>query len=245
MKTKNSTLVFAAICISFSWFSFIAGGIYFNSTSFAQQNQMHEDNRVKYLPDLKNWSETSQSAVKDMIKKYGMPAEATQHSLIWINNSPWKRTIIYDKETRHLFPIEHGDVMEQVIDYKVPLNKFNDLLLYDGSLIVKRTEGEMSVKCDNEAINFLAVNLANEVATGKRSVAEARIFYANALKDFILSGKASTYMQSLQFACKGKTYDADRLEVNASDNTLITKRIKEIKKERKEKEKESVSGIMQ
>ncbi|MGH8284417.1 MAG: hypothetical protein ACRETT_01460 [Steroidobacteraceae bacterium] len=35
----------------------------------------------------------------------------------------------------------HKDVLEQVIDYKVPPDKFDDLARYDGSVIAERTKG--------------------------------------------------------------------------------------------------------
>ena len=39
----------------------------------------------------------------------------------------------------------------------------------DGSVSVHRTVGEISAKCDFEGANFLALNLANDVITGKYS----------------------------------------------------------------------------
>jgi len=56
--------------------------------------------------------------------------------------------------------------MEQVIDYKVPANKFSALAADDGSVSVHRTDGEISDKCNFERANFLALNFANDVITG-------------------------------------------------------------------------------
>ncbi len=93
------------------------------------------------MPNIKSWPEASQMAAKDMMDKYGKPNETTPHMLVWYNNGPWKKTTIYDVETTHIFPVDHTDVMEQVIDYKVPLNKFSALAEYDGSVSVHRTDG--------------------------------------------------------------------------------------------------------
>ena len=61
----------------------------------------------------------------------------------WHNNGPWKRSIVYKEEVTHLFPKKHVDVLQQFIDYKVPVDKFDDIASYDGSVIVERTKGEM------------------------------------------------------------------------------------------------------
>ncbi len=137
------------------------------------------------MPDIKSWPEASQMAAKDMMDKYkyGKPNETTPHMLIWYNNGPWKKTTIYDVETRHIFPVDHTDVMEQVIDYKVPSNKFSALAEYDGSVSVHRTDGEISAKCDMEGANFLALNLANDVITGKKQYRLPYIFIQKPLKN--------------------------------------------------------------
>jgi len=122
--------------------------------------------------------------------------------------------------------------MEQTIDYRVPPDKFDDLAEFDGSVTAKRTDGELSVKCDRESSNFLAINLANEVAIGKKSAADARAFYASAIKDFALSNNMSPYMQSFQFpAPKGGTTDADRHGVSEEEHAKIIERMKQMQKD--------------
>lgn len=39
---------------------------------------------------------------------------------------------------------------------------------------VERTRGELAARCDKEEMNYLALNLANDIATGKVDVDEAR-----------------------------------------------------------------------
>ena len=174
------------------------------------------------MPDISGWPKASQMAAKMMIEKYGKPNESTSHMLIWYNNGPWKRTTIYDAESKHIFPVNHSDVMEQVIDFKVPASKFSALAAYDGSVTVRRTDGELSAKCDKEGANFLAINLAHDVFTGKKTVAAARIFYANAIREFALQNKMSPYMESFQFpASKGATNDTDKLGVSEKENKMI------------------------
>lgn len=202
----------------------------------AQANNLEQDRLTATqsdtsgnMPDISGWPEASQLAAKMMTAKYGKPNESTEHMLIWYNNGPWKRTIIYNEETKHIFPVDHVDVMEQVIDYQVPANKFSDLASYDGSVTVRRTDGELSAKCDKEGANFLAVNLANDVITGKKSVTEARDFYATAIKEFALQNKMSPYMGSLQFTLsKGNTKFPDKHGVSEEENKKITAAMKKM-----------------
>lgn len=64
-----------------------------------------------------------------LVKKYGMPNEATDSMRVWLNNGPWKRTTLYKVEVElpHEFPAPHTDSLQQVIDYPVPPNKFSYL----------------------------------------------------------------------------------------------------------------------
>jgi len=125
------------------------------------------------MPNLSDWHEASQEAAKQMMDKYGPPAEVTETTLVWHETGPWKRTMISKEAVDHNFPMPHPDVMEQVIDYDVPVDFFDDLAAYDGSVIVERTKGEISARCDKEEANFLAINLANDIVTKKRTWEEA------------------------------------------------------------------------
>lgn len=202
----------------------------------AQGNKLEQDGSTSTqsdttgtMPDISSWAEASQMTAKMMIDKYGKPNESTEHMLIWYNNGPWKRTVIFSEETKHIFPVDHVDVMEQVIDYQVPANKFSDLAAYDGSVTVRRTDGELSAKCDKEGANFLALNLANDVITGKKSVTQARAFYVTAIKEFALQNKMSPYMGSLQFTVsKGNTGFPDEHGVSEEDNNKITSAMKKM-----------------
>jgi hypothetical protein len=74
----------------------------------------------------------------------------------------------------------------------------SDLVRFDGSIAVYRTLGEISVRCQDEESNFLAMNLAYDIIAGKRSVDDARRYYA---QEFLNSRKkaSSPYMKGLKF----------------------------------------------
>jgi len=156
------------------------------------------------------WPAKSQEVANALIAKYGQPHEATATLLVWHNNGPWKHTMLSRDPVPHDFPKPHVDLVEQVIDYRVPPDRFDELAAYDGSVIVERTRGEMSARCDKEEMNFLALNLANDIVTGRRTVEEARRFYAETAAAF-MNGERPPYTQQLQFAVpQGGTADRDR-----------------------------------
>ncbi len=158
---------------------------------------------------ISDWTATPKEVANVMIKKYGSPQEATSNMLIWYNNGPWKRTILYKKEMPHDFPKPHTDLLQQFIDYKTSVDKFDDLGHYDGSVVVERTNGEISARCDKEEMNFLAINLANDVATGNKTVEEARMYYVKAAMAF-MKGEKDSYTQGLKFTVpQAKTGDPD------------------------------------
>ena len=129
--------------------------------------------------------------------------------LVWQGNGPWKRTVVTKEETTHAFPLPHKDVLEQVINYRVPPDKFDDLARFDGSITVDRTKGELAAHCDKEESNLVALNLANDVITGQKSVEQARYYFARALRD-LMAGKRDPYAQKLRFSQQERTADADQ-----------------------------------
>lgn len=117
-------------------------------------------------------------AIKDLagvlIKKYGPPNEATASLLLWNENGSWKRTMLHREGVPHNFPRPHIDVLEQVLDFKVPVEKISELTAFDGSLMIDRTSGELVVHCANEEINTLIVNFAHDIVMGTLTAAQAR-----------------------------------------------------------------------
>ncbi len=158
---------------------------------------------------LADWPDVSSEVAGTVMEKYGPPQEATASFLVWHNNGPWKRTILNRDPVPHDFPMPHPDLLEQFIDYRVSPDMFDELAQYDGSVIVERTKGEISARCDAEEANFLAINLANDVATGQRNVEEARAFYAETMMAF-KSGQSDPYVEGFVFEVpEGETADPD------------------------------------
>lgn len=161
-------------------------------------------------PIISSWGETPQKVARKMLDKYGPPNEATPSRLIWFDNGPWKRTIIYRDEVPHNFPKPHTDMLEQFVNYRVPPEKFSEIAKYDGSVVPERTKGEMSARCDMEEMNFLALNLAHEIATGERDAEDARRTFAEQATAFMLQREAP-YTERLLFdGSAAGTADLDR-----------------------------------
>ncbi|KKL83074.1 hypothetical protein LCGC14_1978410, partial [marine sediment metagenome] len=128
---------------------------------------------------------------------------------------PWKKTIIYKEATTHKFPVEHPDVMQQWIDMDVPTEFFDDLAEYDGSVVVNRTEAQISARCDKEGANFLALNLAHDIISGDKSVEEARQFYGETMKA-VMNGEKPEYAQ-------GFVFDVASGDLSNPDESIIEK----------------------
>lgn len=156
-----------------------------------------------------DWNAMSKKAANLTIEQYGLPNEATESRLIWYNNGPWKRTIVYRDEIPHDFPQPHTDVIENYINYTVPIEKYSELAEFDGSVIVERTRGEVSSRCDMEAANILALNLMNDIFSDRISVKEARNKYCEVTASFMMN-KPAPYAEELQFDISTKEkYDTD------------------------------------
>ena len=212
-KFLGFTLVFALAVLTF-------GGL----VSSQDMNKMDKMDKMMMVDKatveqiITGWKPTPQEVARTVIAKYGMPQEATAERLVWHNNGPWKRTELVNEEIPHSFPKQHPDMLKQTISYQVPTDKFDDLAEYDGSVIVERTKGEISARCDKEEANFLALNLADDIVKGKKSVKDARKFYAES----VLEMKNPEYM-------KGFLFQVSNTELGDADKAVMMNN-KEMKK---------------
>jgi hypothetical protein len=118
-------------------------------------------------------------------------------------------------------------VLEQVINYQVPVEKVSDLAAFDGSVIVERTKGEVAARCDLEAANILSLNLMHEIVSGKRTVADARDLYAEAIMAYLMDREAP-YAEKLLFDLPaGNTIDTDESNISEASMHQISEKIKD------------------
>jgi hypothetical protein len=147
---------------------------------------------------ISRWGATPMGVASDMMTKYGDPDEVTDSMLVWHDNGDFLHTIVFRDEIRHDFPTPHTDLLEQFIGYRVPPELFDDLAGFNGSVMVERTTGLVSARCDKEGANYLALNLVNDIVTGQRTWMEARQFYGEQISLF-LAGEDVPYMDGLMF----------------------------------------------
>jgi len=178
-------------------------------TACTSTNRMSSVTATEARGMISSWPAKTQEVANTTMAKYGAPNAVTANMLVWHYNGPWKKTIIHKEPVEHNFPMAHLDLLEQFVDYSVPANKYDQMAMYDGSVVIARTVGEMSARCDKEEANFLALNLANDVATGKKTVEEARMYYARSIKE-MMQGKMDPYLQKLHFTFGGNTKFPDQ-----------------------------------
>jgi hypothetical protein len=109
--------------------------------------------------------------IDKLTQKYGPPQHICDLHVTWIDNRPWKKTTVHRgrEVVAHNVPVPHHDFLEQTVDYKVPVEAFEGLARFDGSLYPDRTRGTLTAYCHKEEANFMAINLAHEYITTFRS----------------------------------------------------------------------------
>jgi hypothetical protein len=148
---------------------------------------------------VEDWPDAARRSAGHMLDSYGAPDSIADDRLVWRNNGQWHETVVLRDPVPHNFPFPHDDVLAQTIFYDVPLERYEDLARFDGSLLLDRTRGAITARCDMEAANFLALNLAHEIISGRRSVEEARRIHAEAMSEFMDTGNKIAHQRRLQF----------------------------------------------
>lgn len=163
------------------------------------------------LDMIQSWPVESRTAAEAIIAKYGMPKEFTSTMLVWEKTGPWKKTVVMKDAVDHQFPVAHKDVLKQVVDYKVPADKADEIAQFDGSVLIDRTKGEVAVRCDKEENNFIAMNLVDEIVQGKKNVKQAREMMAKAVTGSKLAGNEGMFKDGFKFQlATSSTADADK-----------------------------------
>jgi hypothetical protein len=180
------------------------------ASSSSMQQQPSADSLAWAQKHLASWPEKTRRLAAQLVTKYGAPTETTERQITWNANAPWKRTTLYKEEFPHNFANAHQDVLEQTVNYKVPVDKLAALAQFNGSIVVNRTRGEISSTSDSEDTNFLALNVADDVVNGERDVEQARTYYAQIIRAKMIK-EPEPYLQALKFKPAAKTADPDEI----------------------------------
>ena len=160
---------------------------------------------------IASWPAEAQKAAKSMIEIHGAPGEVTPTMLVWHDSGPWKHIIASNVVTQHNFPAPHPDTVEQSVSYKVPENKHDEIALFDGSVNIDKTRGEMSARCDAEHHNILSLNLAHDIIIGKRTVKDARAFFTQVVMAEKKENRLHDYMKKLNFKSQPNSANPDKI----------------------------------
>jgi hypothetical protein len=157
------------------------------------------DRRTLALSTVAGWRDKSRLAAGALIDKYGAPDELRTTHVVWLKRYPWTKIVVRDvappyagSQTTELGVVEETVVYSLRPDQAKLLEAFGSTLSWD------EKKGELTARSDSEPVNFLRVNLADEVASGRLTVEQARDAYARlmALEE---SGKTTGYMTEVRF----------------------------------------------
>lgn len=191
---------------------------------------------------IERWPEAPRNVGKQMLDKYGPPHEATPTKLFWYRTGPWKRMDLSADPVVHNWPAPHSDFFTQVIDYRVPPEVVHLITMFDGSIIVDRTRGEVSARCDSEAANVLGLNMVHELMTGERTVEEARDTASQSTVAYNL-GRSAPYAERLLFEVpNGGTQDLDEPMIGKAIAQQTVGKVKDVITRRQDEATERRSG---
>lgn len=144
------------------------------------------------------WPEAARNAAQETTRKYGPPAEAGEDALVWYGNGPWKKTAVYRRAWPRSAVAGDKGFLENTVEFRVPDGKVSELARFDNRLDADPLAGELSARSESEELNFLLLNLAYDIVSGKRSLKEARDFYAKNARP-AEGAKPSAYLGGLLF----------------------------------------------
>lgn len=155
-----------------------------------------------------HWPTYSYRLARVMLSEYGQPVEASDHRLTWLDNGPWKRTVVYRKPPKERLLSGGAGRLEQSVAYRVPSERLGDLGRFDLDIEADTEAGRLTAISDSESENFLILNLADEVIQGRLSPKSAKELRRKqlSLRD---AGKTSPYLEKLLFAPRRASADPE------------------------------------
>lgn len=156
-----------------------------------------EPRRVVAEAVLDGWSSVSRVEGRRALERYGPPDEIEAGRLAWRDRAPFKRIVVWDQE-----PIYVSDGLDALIlhsvRYEVPAGRRELLERFSDKLIIDPGSGELAVRSGSEETNLLLLNLADDLAMGRRDLPEARQYMMSTVRASA-SGRSSPYLEGLLF----------------------------------------------
>jgi hypothetical protein len=132
------------------------------------------------------------------MEQYGVPDEVRSERLVWHGNGPWLNTVVTDVRPPFIEDEDLGVVAQSII---LPLRpgQAADVSAIDGRVIFDPGRETLTARADSEELNYLRLNLADDVAEGRRTVEDARRVFRQDVS-LAQSGKELPDMHGLRFA---------------------------------------------
>ena len=156
------------------------------------------DRRELAEETISHWSNDSALTAKRLIEEYGVPDEVHADRLVWINNAPWRRTVVRNERGIAATGVGSQDIVEQSVDYRLDPKHAADVAAFDDRVVFDPRSGQLSSRAGKEEYNYLRLNLADDIAHGRMRPEDARNSY-DRLVTFEQAGKTSPYMLGLRF----------------------------------------------
>ncbi|MBI2386394.1 MAG: hypothetical protein HYV14_10320 [Elusimicrobia bacterium] len=193
MNTRSKFAVAAALLLS-------AAGCVPAAKTTAGGPALDAESRRALAEDVSaGWSEKSRLAARLLIARYGAPDVVGTSRLVWHGNGPWKRTIVRDLPRPYAGHAgEELGVLEQTVAYNLSPEQASSLAGFSPLLTADAAAMEMTCRADREEINFLRLNLANDILLRVITPPDARAAYARIL-ELEGAGKTTPYLLELRF----------------------------------------------
>lgn len=156
------------------------------------------DRRVLAEAAVGGWWSGSARAARLMLERYDVPDEIRSDSLVWNGNGHWKRTVVRNVPPPY-GPAEDLGVLEQTILYPLTPAQVADIEAYDLKLGYEPGAHELTARSDREEVNFLRLNLVDDIVNRRMHPEQAKHLQARIL-ELENTGKSSPYLQGLRFA---------------------------------------------
>lgn len=142
---------------------------------------------------MSEWSDGSRTTGAAMIDKYGPPDALASDALGWRERGRWQKIVVRDR-----MRAETAGILEQTVEYYVPEGRRRELEAFSGDVRVSREGSALSSRSDDEALNYLALNLADGIGRGVLDAERARGYYQRAV-ELSQAGKTSPLMEGFLF----------------------------------------------
>lgn len=128
---------------------------------------------------VSGWADQARLAARALIAKYGAPDQVRSTRLEWGARGRWKKTTVRD------LPLPYSGA------------RTTELGVLEQTA-VHPLRGDLTVRSDSEAVNFLRLNLADEVIRGRLTEEQARAAEAS-IRALEAAGKTTGYSSGLRF----------------------------------------------